>query len=45
MLMEFYDSRTVSWFQRTLSFTETSWMKPTAHGILFIQEPTRCIKI
>jgi hypothetical protein len=45
MPMEFYDSRTISWFRRTLSFVARSWTRPTAHSILSIQEPTRCIKI
>jgi hypothetical protein len=45
MLIEFYGSRIISWFQRTLSFIARSWTRPTAHGILFIREPTRCIKI
>jgi hypothetical protein len=45
MPMEFYGSRTDLWFQRTLSFIARSWMRLIAHGILFIQEPTRCIKI
>jgi hypothetical protein len=43
--MEFYGSRTISWFRRTLSFVIRSWTRPTAHGTLFIWEPTRCIKI
>jgi hypothetical protein len=45
MPIESYGSRTVSWFRRTLSFITRSWMRPTAHGILFIREPIRCIKI
>jgi hypothetical protein len=45
MPMEFYGSRTASWFQKTLSFVARSWMRPTAYGILFIREPTRCTKI
>jgi hypothetical protein len=44
-VMEFYGSRTVSWFQRTLSFIARSWTRPTANSILFIWEPTRCIRI
>jgi hypothetical protein len=36
--------RTVSLFQRTWSFAARSWRRPTAHGILFIREPTRCTK-
>jgi hypothetical protein len=43
--MEFYGSRIVSWFWRTLSFTTRSWMRLIAHGILSIREPIRYIKI
>jgi hypothetical protein len=45
MPMEFYGSTTASWFRRTLNFIVRSWTRPIAHGILFIQEPTRCMKI
>jgi hypothetical protein len=45
MPMEFYDSRTVSWFQRTLSFAARSWMRLTTRGILSIREPIKCIRV
>jgi hypothetical protein len=32
--MEIYGSKTVPWFQRTLSFITRSWTRLTAHGIL-----------
>jgi hypothetical protein len=44
MLMEFYGSRTVLWFQRTSSFSARLWMRLIALGIISIQESTRCIK-
>jgi hypothetical protein len=45
MPMEFYGSRTISWFWGTLSFVVRSWTRPTTHDILFIREPTRYTKI
>jgi hypothetical protein len=45
------DADGVLWFKdrlvvlKTSSFVARSWMRPTAHGIPFIWEPTRCIKI
>jgi hypothetical protein len=45
MSMEFYGSRTAMWFQKISSFATRSWMRPIAHSILSIWEPTRCIKI
>jgi hypothetical protein len=37
--------RTALWFQRTLRFAARSWTSLIGCDILFIQEPTRCIKI